>query len=104
MRRLPPVLLLLIAFATAIVLLAGGGRLSLALPSAIERVSVDSAGNEGNSYSSRTSISDDERFVVFTSAASDLVPDDTNGVTDVFVHERQTGKTTWVSVEKGVTR
>jgi WD40 repeat protein len=63
------------------------------------RVSVDSAGGEGNGYSARPSISADGRFVAFDSLASNLVPGDTNGDDDVFVHDRQTGTTTRVSVD-----
>jgi uncharacterized repeat protein (TIGR01451 family) len=45
----------------------------------------------------------DGRFVVFASAASNLVPGDTNGVGDVFVRDRRTGVTERVSVgPKGV--
>ncbi|MFC1759219.1 FG-GAP-like repeat-containing protein [Planctomycetota bacterium] len=39
------------------------------------------------------SISDDGRFVAFTSEATNLVPDDTNGSRDVFVKDLQTGET-----------
>src|SRR5437867_2973396 len=44
-----------------------------------ERVSVDSAGNEGNGGSGGPVISADGRFVAFASYASNLVPGDTNG-------------------------
>jgi hypothetical protein len=44
------------------------------------------------------SISADGRFVAFSSAASNLVPGDTNHKADVFVHDRQTGTTQRVSV------
>jgi hypothetical protein len=50
-------------------------------------VSVDIAGNEGNGVSIFPSISANGRFVAFTSRASNLVPGDTNGVEDIFVHE-----------------
>jgi Tol biopolymer transport system component len=64
------------------------------------RVSVDSAGAEGDSESyAYPSISSDGRYVAFESAASNLVPDDTNDTWDVFVHDRQTGQTTRVSVD-----
>src|SRR5439155_1499293 len=43
-------------------------------------------------------ISADGRFVAFLSSASNLVGGDTNGVIDVFVRDRKTGKTTRVSV------
>jgi Tol biopolymer transport system component len=64
------------------------------------RVSVSSAATEGNGRSSlyRSSISDDGRYVAFRSDATDLVDSDTNATTDVFVHDRQTGQTTRVSV------
>jgi hypothetical protein len=51
------------------------------------RVSVDSAGNEGNSLSFASSISANGRFVAFSSFASNLVPGDSNGQEDIFVHE-----------------
>ncbi len=62
------------------------------------RVSVDSGGSEVNGDSYAASISDDGRYVAFVSDAPDLVADDTNLRTDVFVHDRQTGATTRVSV------
>jgi len=63
------------------------------------RVSVDSAGAEGNGGSVNAVISSNGRYVAFSSGASNLVPGDGNGVTDVFVHDRQTGLTTRVSVD-----
>jgi hypothetical protein len=63
------------------------------------RVSVDSSGVEGDGYSGDTLISADGRFVVFNSNATNLVPNDTNGVTDIFLHDTQTGATTRVSVD-----
>jgi cold shock CspA family protein len=65
---------------------------------ATTRVSVDSAGVQGNSESRYLSISADGRFVAFSSYASNLVPGDTNGTWDVFVHDRLTGQTSRVSV------
>jgi Tol biopolymer transport system component len=62
------------------------------------RVSVASDGTQGNYESRYPSISADGRFVAFDSSASNLVPGDTNGYRDVFVHDRQTGQTTRVSV------
>ncbi|MCB8926875.1 MAG: PD40 domain-containing protein [Ardenticatenaceae bacterium] len=40
----------------------------------------------------------DGRYVAFQSDASNLVSSDTNLATDIFVHDRQTGQTTRVSV------
>jgi Tol biopolymer transport system component len=73
-----------------------------ALPAAAQtttRVSVASGGGQGNSTSYEPSISSDGRFVAFYSAASNLVPGDTNGYLDVFVHDRASGATTRVSVD-----
>jgi Tol biopolymer transport system component len=63
-----------------------------------ERVSVDSSGAQSNAQSQIGSVSTDGRFVAFGSAASNLVPGDTNGIEDIFVHDRQTGNTERVSV------
>ena len=63
------------------------------------RVSVNSAGVQGNEVSLFPSISSDGRFVAFESYASNLVPGDTNGLPDSFVRDRQTGQTTRVSVD-----
>ncbi len=63
-----------------------------------ERVSVSSAGRQGNGTSRAPSISANGRFVAFASSARNLVRDDTNGTYDVFVHDLQTGTTRRVSV------
>jgi hypothetical protein len=62
------------------------------------RVSVSSAGEQANGSSYLPTISADARYVAFLSDASNLVEGDTNGYRDVFVHDRQTGETTRVSV------
>jgi len=49
-------------------------------------------------------ISADGRYVAFRSDASSLVAGDTNGVTDVFVHDRGTGGDDAVSVATGGTQ
>ncbi len=64
----------------------------------IVRASVGSAGVEGNGTSSHAVVSDDGRWVAFESDATNLVPDDTNGVRDVFVRELSNGQTRRVSV------
>ena len=56
----------------------------------VARISVDSNGNEGTGHSRRNSISADGRYVAFDSSADNLVSGDTNGVDDVFVHDRDT--------------
>jgi Tol biopolymer transport system component len=64
-----------------------------------ELASADSTGSEGTSGSTSPSLSSDGRYVAFVSHAPNLVPGDTNAADDVFVHDRQTGTTTRVSVE-----
>jgi Tol biopolymer transport system component len=64
-----------------------------------ERVSVDSAGAEGNGPSACQAVSADGRYVLFTSLASNLVSGDTNGTWDVFVRDRAAGTTERVSVD-----
>src|SRR5262249_39941569 len=78
-----------------------------------KRVSVSSTGAQGNAdsgywsqfYSSdgphSVKISGNGRYVGFASKASNLVPDDTNGAWDVFVHDLTTRQTTRVSVSNG---
>ena len=62
------------------------------------RVSVGTAGQQGNNDSYVPSISADGRYVAFESDASTLVPGDSNGHTDVFVRDRKLHKTVRVSV------
>jgi hypothetical protein len=64
-----------------------------------ERVSVDSSGGEANAFSQGPSISADGRYVAFSSYATNLVANDTNGWRDVFLHDRSTGITTRESVD-----
>ncbi|MBV9952940.1 MAG: hypothetical protein JO291_13375, partial [Acidimicrobiia bacterium] len=49
--------------------------------------SVSTAGAQGNGDSSEPQVSDDGRDVAFTSLASNLVKNDTNNTSDVFVRE-----------------
>ena len=67
-------------------------------PGITERVSVASDGTEGNNSSSGPAISADGRHVAFNGTASNLVPGDTNWDNDIFVHDRATGATQWVSM------
>ena len=58
-----------------------------------ERVSVASDGTQGNGASVNPSISADGRFVAFQSRASNLIPNDTNNVADIFVRDRASNTT-----------
>ena len=65
---------------------------------AVEQVDFGLAGVANNGTSSNPSISDDGRYVAFESSGSNLVSSDTNGATDVFVRDRQTGTTVRASL------
>jgi len=78
---------------------AGAPLASAHPPGTTQRVSVSTGGAAGDDDSQLAAISGDGRFVAFRSLASTLVPGDTNGVGDVFVHDRSTGVTERVSVD-----
>ena len=61
-------------------------------PGRTRLLSVARGGGFPNGVSIEPSMSADGRFVAFTSAASDLVRNDTLGSTDVFLLDRQSGK------------
>lgn len=64
-------------------------------------VSLNADGTStGNQPSCCGSVSADGRFVVFESAAADLVPDDMNGAWDVFVRDMVAGTTVLVSINR----
>lgn len=62
------------------------------------RVSVSSSGVQANGPTWWGDISAGGRFIAFLSSAKNLVPNDTNLATDVFVHDIATGVTRRVSV------
>jgi uncharacterized repeat protein (TIGR01451 family) len=68
------------------------------------RLSVNDTGEEGNQSSQYPSISADGRYVVFESDASNLVPDDTNDLTDVFIRDRLTNQTRRLSINNSGTQ
>ncbi len=65
---------------------------------ATTRVSLNTDGTQANGFSRDYSLSADGRYVAFSSGASNLVADDTNGTVDTFVHDRNTGVTTRVNL------
>jgi Tol biopolymer transport system component len=62
------------------------------------RVTGPAPDTKANGYSWMPDISGDGRYVAFYSAATDLVPQDTNRADDVFVFDRVTGATRRASV------
>jgi len=63
------------------------------------RVSVDSTGLQANGGSDNPTISSDGRYVVFRSAATNLVAADGNGAEDIFRRDIVSGTTIRVSVD-----
>lgn len=63
------------------------------------RVSVASDGTAGDLHSLFPALTADGRFIAFESSATNLVAGDTNGMPDVFVHDKQSGVTERVSVD-----
>jgi Tol biopolymer transport system component len=64
-------------------------------------VSRRSDGAQGNAGSLNPSLSADGRYVAFQSEADNLVDGDDNNLTDIFIHDRQTGQTTLASRDVG---
>ena len=62
------------------------------------RVSVSTANIQANGRSIAARVTSDGRFVTYASDASNLAPDDTNGLTDVFVRDRLAGTTSRIAV------
>lgn len=67
----------------------------------IERVTVDSAGAQSDQMGVTVAVSFDGRFIAYYSEATTLVPNDSNGMCDVFVRDRFKGTTQRVSVDSG---
>ncbi|MGA2246294.1 MAG: hypothetical protein ABSH48_14955 [Verrucomicrobiota bacterium] len=61
-------------------------------------VSVNTNGVCGNGASYSPAMTPDGRYVAFASAATDLVPGDTNGIPDIFVRDLVSGTTRLASV------
>ncbi|MEW6158276.1 MAG: S8 family serine peptidase, partial [Verrucomicrobiota bacterium] len=59
----------------------------------ISIASRNSLGRLGNDKSLRSGVSADGRFIAFTSDATNLVSNDRNGKTDIFLHDRETRTT-----------
>lgn len=63
-----------------------------------QRASVSSSGSEANAWSRFPAISHDGRYVAFASAASNLVCCDSNARSDIFLYDRQAGRTERLSL------
>ena len=86
-----------------LILVAGLCAPGAALAATTELVSVATDGSLVNGYSADPAVSCDGRYVVFESAATNLVQNDNNSTQDVFVRDREFGETTRASVASGGT-
>lgn len=88
--------------ATNIVEAGANGQLNIFVKDRVEGAvylaSQSTEGQQGNGSSFFPDLSEDGRFVVFYTFASNLVADDTNGRTDVYLHDIETGQTERVSL------
>lgn len=85
---------------TSSLLIAVCGTLLLAAPLGAQGTTLITVGPSGvaDAHSDAAGVSDEGRFVLFESSASDLVAGDTNGAFDVFVRDRQLKLTELLSV------
>lgn len=70
---------------------------------ATELVSVSVTGGGADSDVRSGAVSDDGRYVVFASIASNLIPIDSNGQSDIFLRDRTLGTTSRISLGVGGT-
>jgi len=70
------------------------------LTGAQELISATPNGTPGDDASTGPLLSPDGRYVVFSSRASDLAPNDSNRASDVFVRDRHTGLTHCLSLNR----
>lgn len=96
MSKLKPVVIIFVA----IVISQVGGHIALAQQPTIgnTRISIGYDGSQADGDSYNPIISNNGRFVMFASDATNLVPYDTNGTTDVFVFDLETEVMERVSV------
>jgi Tol biopolymer transport system component len=87
---------ILVGLTTLVLALAGSS--AAGSPASTTRVSVSSAGAQGDRDSFAVGLSASARFVLVNSMATNLVPGDTNDRWDVFVFDRSTGAMQRVSV------
>ena len=67
-------------------------------PAPIQTLGMQNMRLQANGHSSSPDISADGRYVVFSSAADNLVPGDTNRAADIFAYDRETRTTEMISV------
>jgi Tol biopolymer transport system component len=68
-----------------------------------QRINLSYAGNQLSADSGGPVMTPDAHYILFSTAASDVVAGDTNGVSDVFIYDRLSGTTERISVGTGGT-
>ena len=96
-RSALPVRTLLVTVCMVVPVALSGEAAASHIPPTTTRVSVTSSGGQVDGPSFDSDMSAGIRYVVFSSDSSGLVPNDTNGVRDVFVRDRMTNTTVRVS-------
>ena len=69
-----------------------------------KRINLAANGSQANGSSDLGGISDDGRYISYTSDASNLVPDDTNGQSDIFVYDLTTNSTQRINLASNGTQ
>ncbi len=87
-----------------LLLIATAGISTVASAQTVARVDVTASGGQTNGPSSNPSVSADGRYVAFESFAANLVANDTNLSSDIFVKDRVTGAITRVSLKSDGTQ
>lgn len=83
---------------TVFVACGSGGNTASTPPADISLVSENGAGVSGSATSRYPAINRDGRYIVFESVATNLVANDTNGASDIFLRDMDSGIVTRVSV------
>ncbi len=96
-KSLPMRVTAVCAVAAALAVTAPTANAHAADPPRTTRVSVGTGGTQADGASTSPQVSANGRYVAFLSNASNLVSGDTNGIYDVFLHDRNTGRTELVS-------
>ncbi|MDO0928913.1 hypothetical protein QQY24_27165 [Streptomyces sp. TG1A-8] len=89
----------LLGAGTVVPAAAGPGAAAVpAVPGLTQRVTYGPGGAQLEALSRGGGVSEDGRYVLFSSEADNLVPGDTNGIEDAFVRDAWTGRVQRVSV------
>lgn len=103
-RGIRPRNIRLVATAAALAILSGSGIVVRPAEAASGSTTLGSPAMNGafaNAEARQPAISADGRYLVYSTAASNIGPGDANGLSDVYVHDRYTGASDLVSQSSG---